>query len=275
MMNRVGRRMWICCGRQLALAAIAIVWCSSAATAAEPIVYEPAHCEGTYGGHLQGLDIDGEGHIFWSFTVAIVKSDRSGKIVWRVDAPSHQGDLVYHDGRVYVAVNLGRFNDPQRRADSWVYVYDADDLSLISKHEIDDVVYGAGGMAQHDGRFLVVGGLPGDCEVNHLYEYDAEFRLLAHHELKSDQTFLGIQTATYAEGYWWFGCYGQPAEMLKVDHDFQMVGRYTLDCSLGVAPIGKQRFFLGRGACADGACQGWTLIARPDTEAGLIEVEVQ
>lgn len=113
--------------------------------------------------------------------------------------------------------------------------------------------------------------MPDDREVNHLYEHDTEFRLLAHHELESGHTHLGIQTATYAEGHWWFGCYGAPPQLLKADEDFQMVGRYTMDCALGVAPVGDGRFFIGRGKCVDGPCAGWSVVARPDAEAGLIE----
>jgi hypothetical protein len=259
-------------GAILSVAFAASVSVAEKLGANEPAVYVPVQCEGSYSGHLQGLDVDGKGHIFWSFTEAIVKTDRDGKIIQRVDAPSHQGDLVYENGRVYVAVNLGLFNDPQKRADSWVYVYDADDLALLSKHEIDDVVYGAGGMAYHDGRFLVVGGLPDGHEVNHLFEYDADFRLLAHHEMKSGHTHLGIQSAAYAEGRWWFGCYGSPPQLLIADDDFTMAGRHTLACSLGVASIGEGRLFLGRGKCEGGSCTGWTVVARPDEDAGFIEL---
>ena len=116
-------------------------------------------CEGSYPHHLQGICIDGEEAIYWSFTTTLVKTDRSGKAE---DEPvaRHHGDLCYSEGKVYAAVNLGKFNDPKGNADSWVYVYDRDDLSLLEKHEIQEVFHGAGGIGFQDGHFFVVGGLP-------------------------------------------------------------------------------------------------------------------
>ncbi|MCA9100936.1 MAG: hypothetical protein KDA63_07305 [Planctomycetales bacterium] len=256
-------------GRLLLAGVLACATMLAAAGATEPETHQPVKCPGEYGGHLQGLDVDGQGFVYWSMTVAIVKTNADGELVCRVDAPSHQGDLTCREGWVYVAVNLGLFNDPEERADSWVYVYDAADLSLLEKHPLGDVVYGAGGIA-HDGEhFLVVGGLPDDRQVNHVYEYDEGFRLLAHHEIASGHTHLGIQTATFADGHWWFGCYGRPPQLLKVDRDFQMAGRYTFDASLGVAPLGDGRFLLGRGKCTDGTCQGWAVVGHSDAESGL------
>ena len=91
-------------------------------------------CEGVYRHHLQGICADETGDLFWSFTTTLVKTNSTGKVLKKIEVGNHHGDLCHHDGRIYVAVNFGRFNDAQGNADSWVYVYDASDLSLVSKH---------------------------------------------------------------------------------------------------------------------------------------------
>src|SRR5690554_5987405 len=115
-------------------------------------------CEGSYPHHLQGICIDADA-IFWSFTTVLVKTDLDGNMIIKVPVANHHGDLCYLDGKLYVAVNLRKVNDPQGNADSWIYVYDAADLSCIAKHETQDVFHGAGGIGVDDGRFFVVGGL--------------------------------------------------------------------------------------------------------------------
>ena len=204
-------------------------------------------CEGSYDGHLQGLDTDGERFIFWSFTVKIVKTDMSGKVWVSVSAPSHQGDLAYHDGHVYVAVNLGDFNREPGHADSWVYVYDAGDLSLLEKHEVQEAVHGAGGIAYREGHFFIVGGLPESYEENYVYEYDGDFRFIRRHVIRSGQTRLGIQTACYAYGYFWFGCYGYPdnAALLMADVSLKLTAALDTHASVGIAGLKDFRFFQG------------------------------
>ena len=120
----------------------------------------PIQCEGVYPMHLQGDLHEDERSIFWCFTDVLVKTDMNGRILKKTPVANHHGDLCYHDGKVYVAVNLGRFNDPKGNADSWVYVYDAEDLREAARHRVPEVVYGAGGIGRHAGRFVVVGGLP-------------------------------------------------------------------------------------------------------------------
>lgn len=45
------------------------------------------------------------------------------------------------------------------------------------------------------------------------------------HVLKSGYTLLGIQTATFANGHFWFGCYG--GKLLKADPSLKLVGNTT------------------------------------------------
>ncbi len=226
-------------------------------------------CEGTYPKHLQGVCGSSKA-IYWSFTTELVKTDLDGKRLQKTAVPNHHGDLCFHEGKVYVAVNLGKFNDPEGNADSWVYVYDAADLSLVDKHETQEVVYGAGGIAFREGHFFVVGGLPEGVEENYVYEYDGEFELEEKHVIESGHTRLGIQTATFAKGRWWFGCYGDPKILLITDADFRMQGRHEFDCSLGIMPVGEGRFLVGRGSCSkERGCTGSVQVAVPDEKTGL------
>ncbi|MFG0262224.1 MAG: glycerophosphodiester phosphodiesterase family protein, partial [Novipirellula sp. JB048] len=170
-------------------------------------------CQGTYRHHLQGICADPTA-IYWCFTTTMVKTDLDGRVLKQVEVANHHGDLCLHDGKLYVAVNLGKFNDPQGNADSWVYVYDADTLQELARHETQEVFHGAGGIGVRDGHFFVVGGLPPGVEENYVYEYDPSFSFVKKHVIDSGYTLMGIQTATFAHDRWWFGCYGRPQTLL-------------------------------------------------------------
>jgi hypothetical protein len=226
-------------------------------------------CEGSYPHHLQGICVD-QGAIFWSFTTTLVKTDLDGQLKKKVPVANHHGDLCFRDGRLYVAVNLGKFNDPQGHADSWVYVYNASDLSLVTKHPVQEVFHGAGGIGFRDGHFFVVGGLPDDVQENYVYEYDQGLRFVKKHVIRSGHTHLGIQTATFASGRWWFGCYGDPKILLVTDVAFNLQGRYQFDCSLGIAGLPDGRFLSAGGRTEKGkGCTGHVKLAIPDEKSGL------
>jgi arylsulfatase A-like enzyme len=245
---------------------------TGATTAGNP--FHAVHCEGTYPGHLQGVCTNDRDAIYWSFTMELVKTDTEGRIQKKIDVASHHGDLCFLDGKLYVAVNLGKFNLPADKADSWVYVYDADTLAELARHPVQEVVHGAGGIAFHDGRFLVVGGLPIGAKENYVYEYDASFKFRERHVLDSGYTFLGIQTAAWADGYFWFGCYGTPRILLKADPTLKIVGKWQLDASLGIVGITDGKLLLARGAKGvEGRYAGALSVAVPDEQAGLRIVE--
>ena len=212
-------------------------------------------CEGSYDGHLQGIASDGHS-LYWSHTTQLVKTDLNGKLSHRIDVKSHHGDLTYHDGRIYVAVEFGEFNQPSGNSDPWVFVYSADDLSFIAKHPLPELVHGCGGIAYGDGRFIVVGGLPADHPQNYAFEYDLSFRFKQRHILPSGQTRLGIQTAAYFDNHWWFGCYGAPqnAGLLKTDHRFKLTGRSHANFSYGILRLNEDTVL--RGECTNNATRG-------------------
>ncbi len=208
-------------------------------------------CEGSYHGHLQGIATDGAGTIFWSFTKELVKTDITGKVLKVIPVPSHHGDLTYHNGKVYVAVELGSFSQPEDsevKAKPWVYVYDARDLTLVSKHSVPECVYGAGGIAHHEGRFIIIGGLPKGpdekYQQNYAFEYDSKFRFKKRYVLKTGYTYLGVQTVSYAHGHWWFGCYR--SRLYQTDDAIRLTGQFHYDGSVGMAEMPNGKYLIGR-----------------------------
>ena len=226
-------------------------------------------CEGTYPHHLQGISTD-EKSIYWSFTTTLVKTDMRGRLLKKVPVTNHHGDLCLHDGKLFVAVNLGKFNDPKGNADSLVYVYDAGTLKELARHETQEVFHGAGGIGFRNEHFFVVGGLPDGVEENYVYEYDSNFKFLKKHVIKSGHTHLGIQTATFAHGHWWFGCYGNPKILLVSDTNFRMLSRHELDCSLGIEGLSSGRLLVASGRCEKNkGCTGGAQTALPTEPAGF------
>lgn len=230
-------------------------------------------CEGDYQHHLQGVCTNESNAVYWSFTTELVKTNRDGRVLKKIPVVSHHGDLCFYKDKVYVAVNLGRFNDPQGNADSWVYVYDSDTLDLVSKHEAQEVFHGAGGIGVMQDHLYVVGGLPDGVEENYVYEYDIDCRFIRKHVIKSGWTRLGIQTATFHDDAWWFGCYGSPQILLKTDAKFRMRGRYEFDCSLGIVGVAPDRLLVAKGPrTKDGRCLGSLELTQSDPKRGLIRI---
>lgn len=239
-----------------------------AEASAEP--FHAVQCEGFYAKHLQGVCTNDVDAIYWSFTTALVKTDTEGRILQKVNVADHHGDLCFHEGKVYVAVNLGQFNQPAGKADSWIYVYDSDHLQELARHQVPEVVHGAGAIAFQDGRFFVAGGLPPGIHENYIYEYDASFAFRKRHVLASGYTLMGIQTAAFAGDNWWFGCYGNPRVLVKADQAFKVLGKWELDCSLGITALLDGRFLVARGSFNKGNGYSARLVlAEADAKHGL------
>lgn len=242
-------------------------WKASPGTSA----FQPTACEGAYPGHLQGICTNERDAIYWSWTDALVKTDPTGRVLKRVPAANHHGDLCFHDGKVYVAVNLGLFNQPAGQADSWAFVYDSNTLEELARHRVPELVHGAGGIAHRDGKFFVVGGLPEGVNENYVYEYDSNFAFRKRHVLASGYTLKGIQTIAFAHGAWWFGCYGNPRVVLRADPEFQLTGRWEFDASLGIIGLPDGRFLIGQNTRTKGVGhEGRVVLARADGEGGLV-----
>ncbi|MCH2202503.1 MAG: hypothetical protein MK102_11080 [Fuerstiella sp.] len=258
----------------LGLSSTPFIQSASGTAAREQITFQSVKCEGDYQHHLQGVCTNERDCIYWSFTTALVKTNHKGRVLKNQPVTNHHGDLCFHEGKIFVAVNLGRFNDRDGNADSWVYVYDADTLEETSKHKTPEVFHGAGGIGVMQGDFYVVGGLPDGIEENYVYQYDSQFQFQRKHIIRSGWTQLGIQTATFHNGSWWFGCYGTPKILLKTDSGFRMQGRYKFDASLGIAGVHKDHLLAAQGPrTKDQRCLGIVNLVRPDSRQGLVVLE--
>ena len=220
-------------------------------------------------GHLQGIATDNAGAIYWVFNFEIIKTDMKGDVLKRTSfRGGHHGDSTYHDGKLYVATNYGAFNK-ETGAKSWVEVFDGNTLALVSKHEVPELVHGAGGMAtDHKGRFIVIGGLPGGHQNNYAYEYDAQMHFVKRHVLPG-RTGAGIQTACYWNKSWWFGCYGDV--LLKTDDKLGSLERYRFTCGIGIAGLQGDTFLVARSyKSPDGHAAGRAILAHADPSKGLV-----
>jgi len=198
-------------------------------------------CPGEYRGHLQGIATDGKA-IYWVFSRDIVKTGLDGRLLARRGMPYHSGDPCWHDGKLYVPLCQSGFNRKLKAgaaSKNYVCVFDAD-LKPIKKYHIPELEYGAGGIAVKDGRFFVVGGRPDGLPGNTVCEYDADFKLLGRHEANFD-SLKGIQTANYASGRWYFGCYGTGGLTVETDEKFQLTRRLRPGVGIGavILPGGK------------------------------------
>jgi hypothetical protein len=236
-------------------------------------------------GHLQGLTTNGSSAIYWSFTNKIVKTDGAGNTLQVVDVIDHHGDATFvstgpSGGRLYVAVNdrvtspPGQFNvlNPNNPGRQWIYEYDSD-LTYITRHAVPEVIYGAGGIAYHAGKFLIVGGLPTNETRNYVYEYDASFNHLATRTLETGYTDRGIQTAEFAEGHWWFGTYqreGGVRQLFKFNESLNQFSQYSFEASLGIASVADGHFLIGTNrSLANGNIIGRVSLAVTDDTSGL------
>ena len=207
---------------------------------------EKIMCEGSYGGHLQGVATDGES-IYWSFTVEVVKTDLAGRIIATRKAPTHQGDMCYKDGVVYVAVNRGRFNT-ETQGVSQVTSYDAKTLEPIKTVPLPEMPHGAGGMTWKGDRFYIIGGLPLRHEKNYVYEYTKDLKFVKRHDLDTGFTWMGIQTAAHEDGTFYFGIYGSkgdPSGILACPEDLSSYSRYTGGGSVGILKL-DGAYYVGR-----------------------------
>ncbi len=89
--------------------------------------------------HMQGFT-SGNGYMYWSFTDTLVKTTMDGIVRRQTEVfGGHMGDCDYYDGKIYVSY-MGNC-PPGSYWEDWtafrIYVFDAEDLSLIKKLDLD------------------------------------------------------------------------------------------------------------------------------------------
>jgi hypothetical protein len=224
---------------------------------------------GLYQQHVQGLDVYGN-FVYWSLNDSLLKTDLDGRIQVQVPVKSHHGDLCVSDGRLLVAVNFTEFDNPSGGADSWLYVYSLDGLTLLQSLPIPEVRFGAGGVGCGDGRIIVVGGLPAGQTHNVIYEYTTGLRLISERKLEGGYSVQGIQTATFGDSHWWFGAYG--GALFKVSRNFSTVSRFSFDASFGISAAASGLYYVlpSRSPTASGLWGNQVArLAKPDPTNGL------
>ena len=197
--------------------------------------YKPVVCPGFYWQHLQGIAAD-SGKIYWSYSNKIIKTGTDGKIENIVDAPWHHGDCCFYGGKLYVAVNLGKFNTKDK-ADNYVYIYDAD-LNFIEKIALPEIAGGLGGITHHNGSFYAVGGIHESEPAFKICKYSKDFKLEKEYFVPVGDSLWGVQTICRANGRFWLGVYLQTdlkretankgARLWEMDDDFNVVKKHEV-----------------------------------------------
>jgi len=218
---------------------------------------------------LRGIAADPDGAVYWSWTDRIVRTSSAGDVLAAVDVRGHQGDLTWHDGCVVVAVNQTKSDDSGEGHDSWVWVFDDKSLEVVARHRLPEVRYGVSGICWAADRYVVGGGLPVNSRdlpdaANEVHEYDAGFRWLRTVRLPSSCSGLGIQTAEFAYGRFFFGCYGEPPCVLVASPDLRQVERLVgAEAAHGVARGPAGMLLLGWDRAGSGRHQGGMKVLPP------------
>ena len=168
---------------------------------------EPIVCEGSWRAHCQGVATDGT-NIYWSFSVAVVKTDRTGKVLAKNEIPKgHMGDLCFHGGKVYIGMNMKSAPDKTRVGDE-VWEYDASTMERLAVHPTPQTIWCNNGIEWYGGSFWIVGNVSKDSVYNYVWEYTPDFRFKCCHPIASGWTNLGVQTICATDRDMVFGCYG-------------------------------------------------------------------
>ncbi len=238
------------------------------AVSAEPII-----CQGESSGHLQGFDSDGS-FIYWSMFTNLVKTDFTGRVVAERNVDPHHGDCCVHDGKVYVATQ----NRTKEKRGVFINVYTTDKLEPVAEYVIDfPFEGGVDGIAFADGFFYVGEGKPKDSEqpFNWVHKFTPDF--VAVEKIKvSGQTTYGIQTITYAHGFFWLGTYSKD-RTYQCAPDLKLLTHHTVDISVGAfalprGPAGEPRLMVARNIKKDNG--RWTASAAPAIlRNGKLEME--
>ena len=113
--------------------------------------------------HMQGLAAAAD-RIYWSHTDRLAVTDTAGSYIKLVEADHHHGDICINGGKLYAAVNKGKFNR-ESGAENFVYVYDLD-LNLLEVVPIDFMPQGLGAIEFSDGSFYLGGGALKDAKLS-------------------------------------------------------------------------------------------------------------
>ena len=234
-----------------ALASALLCWAAAGGTNAVSRVALPdvpqIVLEGEHSGHLQDVWYDGHGHLYWSVTRSIAKTDLTGRILAQSEyIDDHQGGLEVRNGRLYTAACMqhkkcGGKTTPECRVT--VREYDAETLKPIAAH-VTDINDRAGSLAILDDGTYVVGCLrPQDLQDAQVrfHHLDRNFKLIKTYVLDNVPVLLGIEVIKKKGQFLYLCLYGVGKNQrkldfncIKLDSAFREVGRGWLTGSVGL-----------------------------------------
>ena len=238
-----------------------------AAFSADPIL-----CQGEASGHLQGFDSDGE-FIYWSMFTNLIKTDCAGKVIVQRPVDPHHGDCCVHEGKIYVATE----NRTKEKRGLYVNVYDCRDLAPVREFAIDFHSGGIDGITFANGFFYVGEGKDktSEQEFNRIHKFTPDFVPVEKIKIPGKTTY-GIQTTTFADGFFWLGTYSKD-RTYQCDAEFKIIAYHAVDVSVGAFGLpkgknGETRLMVARNVKKDNG--RWTASAAPAVlRNGRLEME--
>ena len=205
-------------------------------------VWKNAQLAGVFKGHIQGIDID-NGKIYWSQTFNLFRSDAKGNIEHMVDVEYHHGDVCIANGKLYCAVNKGKFNQnpTENKAKNFVYVYDLN-LRCIQIIPINNMPEGLGAIEYHNGKFYLGGGCYKEEKTFKIFQFSEDFKFEKSYEIPVGNSWLGVQTIARAHGKFWLGCYtvkGDKYKLWEADDNFNIIKKHKFNGALGIAEVNQ------------------------------------
>ncbi len=82
--------------------------------------------------HVQGVAADGNGHVYFSFTDSLIKTDMDGNVVGSVTGISgtlHLGDISYYDGKIYGSLMTQTSDKENVDAGPYIAIFDATQIT--------------------------------------------------------------------------------------------------------------------------------------------------
>ncbi len=225
--------------------------------------------------HLQGFTL-GNGHMYWSFTDSIVMTTTEGTVRRQnLIFGGHLGDIEYYDGKVYGSYLKNSL--PGHAWEDWtgfmIYVFDADDLSVIDVINLDicdeykrisclpedtrgfqgiDGVTFAPDPVSGEIRMFVACALYSEERFSNqiILSFTPNGEFKGEYHIPTGNTVYGIQNLNYDwdSGDFWFTTYGSshtfsPRETLfRVSLDGSIKAKYAFSTPYGFFCLGGNRF---------------------------------
>ena len=182
-----------------------LLFCAILSTMAQTIYTSASN----FRGHLQGVAVDETG-IYCSFAYEMAKFDYNGKLIKRLPAPFHSGDVTTDGEKFYCSVVLrDEALIKKHGAQNCLFVYDKN-LQLLEVKPFKQL-RGIDGIAFINGKFYIGLNEHGAARrmKNRIAIFDKNFKMLKIATVTINRnTKFGAQTLNYFNGKLLAGFYG-------------------------------------------------------------------